>query len=450
MKDIPGASLPRRDFLKTAALAGTAQVLAGSLIANHHVTGSDRLRVGLIGCGGRGTGAAADMLMADPGVEIVALADLFADRVEGAKSRIEGRLKRHFDGDEMMAAKVLKERFKVTPAQQFDGWDNHKQLCALDDVDIVITATPPVFRPHVVEAALAQNKHMFIEKPVAVDAVGVRRMYALAEVADRKGLSIVSGTQRRYHTGYIEARDRILNGQIGEILSTQAYWLMGGFVGIPFRGADNVPTREMEFQIRNWLLFVWGSGDHIVEQHIHNMDVVNWIVGRTPEIALGMGGRAIESNGPRFGDRFSHFSVEYDYGEGLLCASQCRQEPGTVGRVSERIQGTKGIATLSLGQQRIEGEQPWTYELPADFVDSMVAEHKALIASIRNEKPVNTLREVTDSTLTMIVGRMSAFTGRQLKTAWVRERSQLDLTPKMAFGELPVPSVRIPGQEKLV
>lgn len=443
--------LNRREFIKKSATIGTGVVLASQLYGTPHISGSDKLRFGLVGCGGRGTGAAADALIADPSVELVALADLFEDRVHAALDRIRGRLKQHLNNDVTAVEKIMKNQVKVTPDHHFTGWNNHEKLCSLDELDYVITATPPVFRPHVVETALHHDKHLFIEKPVAVDPVGIRRMYALGEVADKKGLSVVAGTQRRYHSGYQEALKRVQDGQIGEIVAAQAYWMADYFVGSNFRGGEQLPTSKMEFQVRNWLLFIWGSGDHIVEQHIHNMDVVNWFTGKIPQTAYGAGGRAVEFEPPRYGDRYSHFAVEYDYGDDLYCTSLCRQEPGTHPRVSERIQGTKGVALLDLRHQEITGSKPWQYQRGSDFVPEMVAEHKALIQSIRNNAPINAIPEVTDSTLTMIAGRNSAYTGRLLQTEWVKQRSQQNLTPEtLTFGTIPVPEVPIPGKVKLV
>ena len=447
------SSLPlnRREFIKRSAAAGAGTLLAAQLFGAPHVAGSDKLRFGLIGCGGRGTGAAADALMADRSVELVAVSDLFPDRVEAALDQIRERLKGHLGGDSDAIERVMKEQVKVSPSHQFSGWDNHEKLCSLAELDYIVTATPPVFRPHVVEAAVRHGKHMFIEKPVAVDPVGVRKMYALGEQARAKGLSVVAGTQRRYHPGYLEAFKRVQDGQIGEIVSAQAYWLADYFVGFPLRGAEDRPTNDMEYQVRNWLLYVWGSGDHIVEQHIHNMDVVNWFVGRVPETAYGVGGRAVEFDSQRYGDRFSHFAIEYDYGKDLLCSSICRQEPGTKSRVSERIQGTKGTLFLNDRELEMTGSKPWSFKRTPGFVSEFVLEHKELIRSIREGQPIDDIPDVTDSTLTMIAGRSAAYTGMQLQTEWIKQRSQENLTPDtLEFGEVPVPELRIPGQHKLV
>lgn len=443
--------LNRREFIKKSALAGTGTLLAGQLFGAAHIAGSDKIRIGLVGSGGRGTGAVADALVADPAVELVAISDLFQDRVDSAMDKIRRQLGPRLQNDTTAVEKVMKEQVKVSPEYRFWGWDNHEKLCSIPEIDYVITAAPPVFRPHVVESALRHNKNLFIEKPVAVDPVGIRRMYELGEIASQKGLSVVAGLQRRYHSGYLEALKRVQDGQIGDIVSAQAYWMGDSFVGVPFRGGENLPTNDMEFQVRNWLLFIWGSGDHIVEQHIHNMDVVNWFMGKNPVAAYGVGGRAVEFEAPRHGDRYSHFAIEYDYGNDLYCTSLCRQEPGTHSRVRERIQGTKGTVLLTLRNQEIKGGKPWIYERGPDFVPELVAEHKALIRSIRDGKAINDIPHATDSTLTMITGRNAAYTGRVLQTEWVRQRSQQNLTPeRLQFGEVPIPQVPVPGQYKLV
>ena len=418
------SSVGRRHFVKAAAAAS----VAAAFPPRFHVfaAGSDAIKVGVIGCGGRGTGAAIDCLKADPGVEIVALGDLVPDRVATSLAQLKAE---------------FPDRVDVPAERQFTGFDNHRGVCALPEVSLIVTAAPPGFRPLHFKAAVEAGKHVFMEKPVAVDPVGVRSVLASAELARQKNLAVVAGTQRRHQARYLEMMTRIQDGQIGEIVAAQCYWNMGD-LWVKERTAD---MSEMEWQCRNWLYFTWLSGDHIVEQHVHNIDVINWAMGALPKNVMGMGGRQART-GPQFGNIFDHFAVEFEYPNGVRVTSMCRQTKGAAERVEERIVGTRGVAW---SEGKITGEQPWTFT--ADEPSPYVQEHIDLVASIRGGTPLNEGRQIAESTLCAIIGRMSAYTGRAISWEWALNSSQLDLSPATyAFGPNPVDPVAIPGTTPLV
>lgn len=418
-------ALDRRTLLKTSAAATGS--LALSSFANGH--GSEKVRIGLIGCGGRGTGAAGDCIEADPAVELVAMGDLFADRVASSKRDLGNRLERL----------GRSEAQKTTDETSFAGWDAYKKVID-SDVDVIVTATPPAFRPMVFEAAIAAGKHVFMEKPVAVDPPGVRRVIAAAKAAKEKNLSVVAGTQRRHQKSYLETLKRIQDGAIGEVVAAQCWWNQGGL----WVKKQEPNWSDMEWQVRNWLYFAWASGDHIVEQHIHNLDVVNWAMGGAPVKARGMGGRQSRTQ-PEYGNIFDHFAIEYEYASGAIAHSYCRQINGCANRVAERLVGTKGTSNPN---GSISGENAWNFE--GGGRNPYVQEHIDLIASIRNGDGLNEGERVAHSTLTAIMGRMSAYTGREL--SWDEAlNSEFDLTPPAyAFGELPVNPVAIPGEPQAI
>jgi predicted dehydrogenase len=417
-------SVSRRDFVKTAAAASMAATFPGSF--NVFAAGSDAIKVGVIGCGGRGTGAAIDCLKAAPGIEIVALGDLVPDRLESSLARL---------------TKEFPDRVKVPANRRFTGFDNYTGVLSVPEVNLIITAAPPGFRPIHLKAAVEAGKHVFMEKPVAVDPVGVRSVIASADLAARKKLAIVAGTQRRHQRRYVEMMKRIQDGQIGDIVAAQCYWNMGDLWV-----KERTPNMtEMEWQCRNWLYFSWLSGDHIVEQHVHNIDVVNWAMGAMPKNVMGMGGRQVRV-APEFGNIFDHFFVEFEYPNGVRAASTCRQTKGCAERVEERIVGTKGVA-WSIG--KITGERPWEFQ--GEEINPYVQEHIDLVASIRNGTPLNEGRQIAESTMCAIMGRMSAYTGRAFSWEWAMNTSKLDLSPaKYEFGPNPVDAAAIPGVTELV
>ena len=419
--------LTRRDFIRTASAASVATLAAsfpgsGGLFA----AGSDAIRIGIIGAGGRGTGAAIDAVNSSPGVEIVAIYDAFQDRVDKSLQTLR----------EKVPAAV-----KVRPEHCFTGLDGYKKLLAIKDINYIVTAAPPGFRPLHLQASVEAGKNVFMEKPVAVDPVGVRSVIASSALAADKGLAIVAGTQRRHQKRYLETMRRIHDGAIGEVVGGQCYWNQGELWVIK----KTPEMSEMEWQCRNWLYFSWTSGDHIVEQHVHNIDVVNWAFSAMPVKVMAMGGREVRT-APEYGNIFDHFAVEFEYPNGARVMSMCRQTPGCADRVEEKIVGTKGHA---FGYGEISGPGAWKFE--GDEPNPYVVEHTDLIASIRAGKPLNEGKRIAESTLCAILGRMSAYTGRAIGWDWGLNSSKLDLFPaKVEFGPNPVDPVAVPGKTPLI
>jgi predicted dehydrogenase len=409
----------RRNFLSNCAAAASLPVLAGLPINVFAAGSNEKLKVGVIGTGGRGTGAAGDCLRAGKGdVEIWAVGDLFENRVKEAASK-----------------------FKVPAERTFTGFDAYQKVLETG-VDLVILATPPGFRPLHLRAAIEKGVHVFAEKPVAVDPAGVRDVIAVGELAKQKKLSIVAGTQRRHENVYLETMKRIHDGAIGEIVSAQCYWCQGA---LWHNGGKDIT--DMEYQIRNWLYFTWLSGDHIVEQHVHNIDVINWAFGGPPVRAFGMGGRQTRVDA-KYGDAFDHFSIEFVYPNDVRVQSFCRQAQGASSRIGERIVGTKGVAHSG----KITGENPWTFSKEKGN-NGYVQEHVDLIKAIRTRNPLNEAKTVAEATLTGILGRISAYTGKEVSFKWALEGSKLDLFPKQfAFGPGTAPGVNVavPGRTQPV
>ena len=423
----------RRDFLKTSTAAAVATGFVR--VPGAWAAGSDAIRVGLIGCGGRGTGAAENVLSAAPGVKLVAMGDAFRDRLEASRA-------------ELLKNPKLASLIDVTPERSFVGLDAFQKVIA-SDVDYIILATPPGFRPEHLQAAVAAGKNIFAEKPLAVDGPGIRSVLETYEQAKAKNLAVMGGTQRRHSNGYIETMKRVHDGAIGDLQAARCYWNQGALWNKP-RQAE---WSDLEWQMRNWLYFTWLSGDHIVEQHIHNLDVVNWAMNAHPAKALGLGGRQVRT-GPEWGHIFDHFTVDYEYPSGAHLLSMCRQMPGTEGRVGEDLQGTLGACATSQDAKRyvITGKNEWRLSPDQVGVDPYVQEHTDLIASIRAGKPLNELKTVAESTLTAIMGRMSAYTGQSV--TWEQAlNSQQALVPpsgQLAWGPMPVPPVAEPGKTELV
>jgi len=419
------SDLSRRDFIRTSAvsLGATSALFAAPSAA--WASGSDRIRVGLIGCGGRGSGAAADIVKGAEGIDLIAMGDLNPDRLASSRGNV---------------AKALGDAYKVDDAHAFTGFDAYQKVID-SDVDLVILASPPGFRPAHLRAAVDAGKHIFTEKPVAVDPVGVRSVYESAEIARLKGLGVVAGTQRRHDTKYVEAIGRLHDGAIGEIVAGQVYWNQGGLWSV-----DRTPAMsDMEWQVRNWLYFTWLSGDHLVEQHIHNIDVANWALRAHPVRANGVGGRQSRTD-PKYGHIFDHFCVELEYPNGARIMSMCRQQDGTSRRTGENFIGTKGTSD---GNSVIRGENAWRWPEGAATVNPYVQEHTNLVASIRAGKPLNELRQVAESTLTAILAREAAYTGQAITWDEI-EASDLNLAPgPMGFGPIAVPPVPLPGITKL-
>ena len=422
-----GAS--RRDFLKSSAVAGGALAGLGAF-SSVHAAGDDVIKVGLIGCGSRGTGAAENICEAAGdrfAIQLYALGDLFPDHINNAKNNLKNNEK-------------VGKRWGVTDERCFTGFDAYRKVID-SGVDLVILATPPGFRPMMLEAAVKAGKNIFTEKPVGVDGPGIRKVLAAYDEAKKKNLAIVAGTQRRHQAGYLECMNRIHDKAIGDVVGAQVYWNQGGLWSKPRESSWS----DMEWQVRNWLYFTWLSGDHIVEQHVHNLDVANWALGSHPERAVGMGGRQSRTQ-PEFGHIFDHFAIDYQYPGDVHVMSMARQIDSCENNVSETIVGTKGT-WLSNGY-RFTGAG--RYRFRGKEVNPYVQEHIDLLASIKEGKPLNELAQVAESTLTAIMGRMSAYTGKAVTWDEALNSKENTMPEKLAFGPLPVPPVAIPGQTPLV
>ncbi|MCS6919035.1 MAG: Gfo/Idh/MocA family oxidoreductase [Fimbriimonadales bacterium] len=417
--------ITRREFLKASAGAAAMAALPIELFAHAH--GSDKLRVGLIGCGGRGTGAAIDILDAHPSVELYALGDAFEDKLNASLQALQ---------------EEKKDRLNLGN-RKFVGLDAYKGVIS-SGVDIVLLCTPPAFRPIHFREAIQAGKHVFMEKPVAVCPAGARLMFQMGELADQKRLCVVAGTQRRHEPNYIETIQRIKDGAIGNIVGGACYWNQGGLWHV-----ERQPKfSDVEWQLRNWLYFTWISGDHIVEQHIHNIDVLNWALGAHPIRAMGMGGRQARTE-PHFGHIYDHFAVEFEYPNGVRVLSMCRQIDNCAIQIGERVYGTEGTADPS-GAITARGAT-WRYDGPKR--SGYKQEQLDLVNAIRESKPLNETRAVTESTLAAIMGRMSAYTGKVVTWEFALNQSKLNLLERaeqLEFGAMPVDEVAVPGKTPLV
>ncbi|MCY4159067.1 MAG: Gfo/Idh/MocA family oxidoreductase, partial [Bacteroidetes bacterium] len=383
--------ITRRNFVKVTT-AGTLGLMASGNYA--YANGRDMLRVGVVGCGGRGTGAARDAVVSSERVEIVAMGDLFQDRLDASRKAL---------------ADEIGDAYKVDESHAFVGFDAYQHVVD-SEIDMVILAAPPGFRPAHFTAAVNAGKHVFMEKPVSVDVAGAMEIMKAGDTATQKGLSVVAGTLYRRQPSFMEAIKRIHDGMIGEIVGAQEYYLTGPIWLRERKGGMS----DMEWQCRNWYYFTWLSGDHIVEQFVHNIDVINWVFQGHPDSAIAMGGR-IARTGPEFGHIYDHFSVEYIYPGDIVVEAKCRQWQGTTKQVSNRVIGTKGIADLNPQNSIIRAHGGNVlYEMPEPGGNGYVLEHTDLIQAIREGKPINETRQIAESTLTAVLGRESAYTGNQL------------------------------------
>jgi predicted dehydrogenase len=393
------SSVTRRDFLKkTSAVMAGASVLGGlSVERSAFGAGSDTLKIALIGCGGRGSGAADQALSTEGPVKLVAMADVFKDHLEGSLRTLS---EKH------------KDRVDVPPDRRFVGWDAYKQAIAL--ADVVILATPPGFRPMTFEEAVKQGKHIFTEKPVATDPPGIRRFLAAAEESKKKNLKVTVGLQRHYDEGYRETIQRLHDGAIGDIVAMRCYWNGETPWTHPRAELEKQYGRkltEMEYQMRNWYYFTWICGDHIVEQHIHNLDVINWVKKGPPVRAQGMGGCEVRK-GLDNGEIFDHHAVEFEYADGSRCFSFCRHIHGCWNSVSEHVVGTKG--TCDVSAHTIRGATPWRFR-KGEVKNAYQVEHDELFAAIRNNTPRNDAEYGATSTMTAILGRLCTYSGKMIE-----------------------------------
>ncbi|MFM8261694.1 MAG: Gfo/Idh/MocA family protein [Pirellula sp.] len=410
--------LGRRSFVATSAAAGIASSFFNRSV---HAQGSDIIKVGLVGAGGRGTGAAKDAMTADSGCRLTAVAEVTDDRLAAARNNLK---------------RTLGEQYAVPDDQAFSGLDAIDKLLQTD-INVVLLTTPPGFRPMHMEAAVAAGKHIFCEKPIAVDPVGVRRVMAASEAAKAKGLSLVSGLCWRYDLGVKATMEQIHSGKIGELISVQENYLAGT---LWIREPKDYWT-PMHNQVMNWLYYRWLSGDHIVEQFIHSLDKSMWLHNDVPPVlAYGMGGRQVRTE-PEYGDIYDHFYVVYEWADGTRTYAATRQMPNCFNETEDFVYGTKGTAKVLANE--ITGENPWKYkgEKPSMYY----LEHVALMKSIREGKPLNNGDYMCKSTLMAIMGREAAYSGEVIRWDDLKD-SKMSLVPdKIEWGDAPAVEVRQPG-----
>jgi predicted dehydrogenase len=415
----------RRDFLKTgAAVVGGSLLGPMAMSAGAFAGGSDVIRIGLVGCGGRGSGAAEQALAADPNVHLVAMGDTFADRIESAHSMLQHR---------STAARV-----QVPPERRFAGFDAYKHV--IEACDVVLLATPPHFRAAHIKAAINAGKHVFAEKPVAVDAGGVRSVIESCQLAEAKRLSVVSGLCYRYDLGMRATFAKIHEGAVGDIVAMETSYNTHGLWNHPRQPSWS----DMEWQIRNWLYFTWLSGDFNVEQHVHSLDKTAWAMRDEYPIACsGTGGRQTRTE-PEYGNIFDHMAVVYEYPNGVKTFSRCRQQDHCAVDVNDHIFGTKGrVDVMKHIVYDHKGDEVWRYRGPKPNMYQV--EHNELFASIRSGKPINNGHYMTHSTMMGVIGRMAAYTGQRI--TWDQAiNSKLDLTPpNYDWGPIEVAPVAMPG-----
>ncbi len=440
------SNISRRNFLGTAAVAGAAGIVAPTIITAcapkkkkevsvpvmpDKAPDGPMLKAGLIGCGGRGTGAAINFLKSGPNLTVTALGDVFTDRITSCRERL------------------TKEGVQIADENCFTGFDAYQKVID-SGVDLVILATPPSFRPDHFEAAVSARKHVFMEKPVCVDPVGARQVMATAEKARGMELSVVTGTQRHHQRDYVANWQKVQEGMIGEIVSANCYWNQGQL----WYRDPNPSWSEMEYMIRDWVNWTWLSGDHIVEQHVHNIDVINWFTGKKPVSAVSFGARHRRPTG----NQYDMFSTDFIYEGDIHVHSMCRQINGCESNVSEWVQGTEGKSNCQNTIWDNSGKELWKYDkylLDADgkmtenlAIGPYDQEHIDFVTSIRTGKPINEAEATAISTMAGIMGRIAAYTGK--KVTWEEVmNSDLKLGPKVfVLGPVDIDkSVPVPGEK---
>jgi len=417
----------RRDFLKTSTML-TGGAMLGSLPLSHAANSlmDDTIKVAIIGCGGRGTGAALQALMARQNVKLVAMADAFKHRLDEAyKSLTADDLT-----DTLGVEGSVKNRVDVPEERRYVGFDAYKK--AMTHADVVILATPPGFRPAHFSEAVAQGKQIFMEKPVAVDPAGIRQVLAAAEEAKKKKLNVVVGLQRHYQTVYRRWVEKLQQGAIGDIVASRVYWNMGALWVHP-RKKDQT---EMEYQMDNWYYFNWLCGDHIVEQHVHNLDVSNWVKQAYPVKAYGSGGRQVRV-GKAYGEIYDHHVVEYEYADGSRMFSQCRQIPGTRDAVTEAFHGTNGTAPWPGKILTRSGHTIWEHDSKNDGNPYQIEHDELFEAIAKGEFKFADAENAAKSTMTAIMGRLATYSGQVIE--WdAAMKSEIILAPdRLAWDALP-------------
>jgi myo-inositol 2-dehydrogenase/D-chiro-inositol 1-dehydrogenase len=441
----------RRDFLRTTSTAAVSAAVLSGISSRAHAAGDETINIALVGCGGRGTQAATQALSTDGKVKLIALADAFEDHLYSALRKIEGAIR---TSETTM--------IDVPPENMFVGFEGYQKVLELADLDLVILATPPGFRPIHFEEAVKRGKHVFMEKPVAVDAPGVRKVLAAAQEATAKNLKVGVGLQRHHQPCYLEAIEKIHNGEIGDLLALRVYWNSRG-VWEPRKTREECKT-EMEYQMRNWYYYNWLGGDHINEQHIHNLDVGCWMKGKDggsqyPVSANGMGGRQVRTD-KRYGEIYDHHYVEYTFADGSIMASQCRHIPDCWNPVDEHAHGTKGTAHLDANPRscKIDFNDGTKWQFDGETKTPYQIEHDHLFHAIRNDISYNEADYGAHSTLTAILGRMCTYSGQVI--TWDQAlNSQKSIMPQTfafdadpptlpdADGEYPIP---MPGKTKVL
>ncbi len=439
--------MDRRSFLGKAAAAGAITTIgvAGLQACKKEMTNEElglpplldqapdgkKLRAALVGCGNRGTGAALNFLAAGPNLELIALGDVLSDKVEECR------------------VKLSNSNVDISKENCFSGFDAYKKILDMD-VDIVLLATPPNFRPEHLKACITAKKHVFMEKPACVDPVGARSIMASSRKAETLGLTIITGTQRRHKRDYIETYKRIANGEIGRLISARAWWLQSH---VWFRTREK-GWSDMEYMIRNWNNFTWLSGDHFLDTHVHNIDIINWFTGKGhPISAVGSGGRARRVTG----NQYDFFNVDFDYGDAFHSQSFSRQIDGCENGIGEMIMGTEGHTNCENTIYHPDGTVKWKYEYPKNAngvssgvvkISPYVQEHIHLVTAIRTNKPVQEAERTAVSTLTAVMGRIAAYSGK--KVTWDEMmNSTLRLGPeKYEMGDINMEfKVPLPGTQ---
>ena len=426
----------RRTFLQTASTATTLG------LARQAVRGAEpeaanaqkpTVRIGIVGAGGRGSGAVRDTLSINDNVKLVAIADVNESKSESLVRREERR---------------FGARVAVTTDRMHTGIDAYRRILDDPNVDLVLFATPPGFRPRHILEAVEAGKHVFAEKPTCVDPEGWRICRTAHEKAASNGTSIVTGTQYRRQTSYADAVKRIHDGAIGDIISSQMRYCATGIWYRPRKDGMS----DTEYQIHNWMHFIWLSGDQIAEQAVHNIDTINWIMGGAPESAYGGGGRFTR---PEDSQMWDNIAIDYIYPGNRMCSFMCRQVPNTDGDNSNVIYGSEGSMTIygsnrGSFQHNRDGKEVWSME--GNIAAAYQQEHKDLVDSIVNNEPIVELNETADSSLTAVMGRMAAYTGKKVTWEFATKESQLNLFPETIDidGEMAQPAYAVPGKEPLV
>ena len=431
---ISGPDHSRRRFLKQGSVASAALTMgvATEVMAKNSAP-SETINVGIVGTGGRGGGAARDTLAINPDVRLIAMADVYPEKCHSMRKS----LARRYD-----------KRVAVDDKNIYGGLDGYRRVLDHPDVDIVLLTTPPGFRPSYTSEAVAAGKHVFAEKPTCVDPIGYRICLEADRAARAQGTAIVTGTQYRRQKNYMDVMQKIHEGAIGNVVSATSRYCTSGIWNRPRKPGMG----EAEYQLYNWMHFIWLSGDQIVEQAVHNIDAMNWLMGGPPVAAYGSGGRFTRPTGSQMWD---NVSIDYAYPENRFLSFQCRQIPHTKGENGSVVYGTDGIATIGAANKGASiidrsGKEVWS--MKGDINAAYQQEHKDLVDSIRAGKPIVELAETADSSLTAVMGRLAAYTGQRVDWEFVTQQSMLDLFPeKLSLdASLPIASYAVPGVTKLI